>query len=221
MRDSMTPEQATIQYHVRRDYIGDPRILSVVQWLNARPPHKTKSDPVEQLIRVNVDEWRAGADIKAVTRKVRSILRRSKLRLTPFWYAPVLDVMRFSKRRGKLVPRPITDWRRWGIHWDATAKGMGQAQSLALRSLLDLASEGLLGKVRKCDREGCGEWFYARKRHQRFHSTDCQQFTLRHDKTWMAKHALEMRARRAAKKAELAAAARASGKKLSRKGRKR
>jgi hypothetical protein len=210
-RYRMTMDKATIQYHAQ-NYIGNPRVLAVIQWLNARPRNRAKSDPVEQLIRVNADEWRAGVDINAVTKKVRSILRRSKLRLTPFWYVPVVHITRFSKRRGELVPRTITDWRRWGIEWDATAKGMGLAQSLALRSVLDLASEGLLEKVRKCDREGCGEWFYARKRHQRFHSTDCQQWTLRHDKDWMDKHAAVMRARRAAAKAKKLAQ-KSSGKK--------
>jgi hypothetical protein len=200
-RYRVTAEPSTIQHHAT-DYVGDQRILSVIQWLNARPPKKAKSDPVEQLIQVNAGEWRAGADLNAVTRKVRSILRRSNLRLSPYWYAPEVHVMRFSKLRGQLVPHAVTDWRRWGVEWDATARGMGQAQSLALRSVLDLASEGLLGKVRKCDGEGCGEWFHARKRNQRFHSADCQRYAFTHDKEWMAKHALEMRARRAAKKLE-------------------
>jgi hypothetical protein len=66
--------------------------------------------------------------------------------------------------------------------------------------VLYLASEGLLEKVRKCDRKGCGQWFYAKKRHQRFHSADCQQWTLRHDRKWMEQHAAVMRARRAAAK---------------------
>jgi hypothetical protein len=201
----MTSKQATIQYHAT-DYIGDERVLALTQWLNARPRGKAKADPVEQLIQVNADQWKAGADLNAVTRKVRSILRRSKLRLTPFWSVPILHVMQFSKRRGALVPRPITDWRRWEIEWDPKAKGMGRSQSLALRSVLDLASEGLLGRVRKCDRENCGEWFYAKKLQQRFHSAECQRFAFTHDKEWMAKHALEMRERRAAKKAAAEAA---------------
>jgi predicted RNA-binding Zn ribbon-like protein len=202
-RYRMTVKQATIQYHAA-DYIGEPRVLDVIQWLNARPQSKATSDPVEQLIRVNADEWKPGADLNAVRRKIRSILRRSQLHLAPSWYIPILQVVQFSEHRGALVPRPRTDWRRWGIDWDPTAKGMGRAQSLALRSVLDLASEGLLGRVRKCDREGCGEWFYAKKLQQRFHSAECQRFAFTHDKEWMAKHALEMRQRRAAKKAAAA-----------------
>jgi hypothetical protein len=196
----MTSKHATIQYHDDVD--------AVIQWLNARPYNKAKPDPVEELIRVNADEWKPGADLNAVRRKIRSILRRSKLHLAPFWYIPVLQVVQFSQRRGVLVPRPRTDWRRWGVDWDPTAKGMVRAQSLALRSVLDLASEGLLGRVRKCDLEGCGQWFYAKKQQQRFHSAECQRFAFTHDKEWMAKHALEMRQRRAAKKAAAAPAPR-------------
>jgi hypothetical protein len=192
------PEIATIQYHVR-DYFGDARGLAVVQWLNARPSQKAKQDPVEQLIELN-RKWKAGADVTAMTRKIRAILRRSELRLAPFFYTAIIPAMRFLKHRGRLVPRPMIDWRRWRIEWDATAKGMGQAQALALRSVLELAGVGLLGRVRKCKRTDCGQWFFGRKQSQVFHSVACQQYALRHQKEFMQRHAAVMRERRAAKK---------------------
>lgn len=202
-RYRMILKEPMIQYHAS-DYVGDARVLAVIQWLKARPLNKASRDPVEKLIRLNAEEWKPGADVRALTRKLRAILRRSRLRLTPFWYAPVLTVMRFSKHRGAWAPKPLTDWRRWGVEWDAEAQGMGRAQALALRGVLELASDGLLGRVRKCRRVDCGEWFFAKKRNQIFHSSECQQFTLRHDKVWMAKHAADMRARRAEKKAKKA-----------------
>jgi len=200
----MPPQQATIQYHAT-DYIGDPGVLSVIQWLNARPPARAKRDPVEQVIQA-FEEWRAGTNARTIGRKVKAILMRSKLVQTPSWYPAVVFTQRFSKHRGTLVPKAVIDRQRWRVEWDAKAKGMGQAQALALQGVLDLASAGLLWKIRECDRAGCSVWFCAKKRSQRFHSPACQQFVFRHDTVWMAKHALEMRARRAAKKAAAAAA---------------
>src|ERR1700720_677456 len=163
----MTHYEEPIQYHAK-DYIGDSRALAVVQWLNSRSPSKAKSDPVEQVIRIFVDEWHPGADVRAVTRKVRSILEGVRLRLAPYWFVPVIHTMRFVERggRGRIQPVPMTDFGRWGIEWDAVATRMGRSQALALRSTLELASDGLLGRVRKCKREGCSTWFAAVKSHQ-------------------------------------------------------
>jgi hypothetical protein len=204
----MTHYKAPIQYHAR-DYIGDARALAILQWLNARPQKKQKADPVEQLIRVNAHEWKQGADVNAVTRKVRAILGSARLRLAPYWFVPVIHTMRLVERggRGRIQPVPMTDFSRWGIDWDPVAKGMGRAQALALRSTLELASDGLLGKVRECKREACGIWFFAAKSHQKFHSPECQQLALRSTDEWRDRHAAVMRRRRAAKR-EAAEAAR-------------
>jgi hypothetical protein len=206
----MRPNNPIIQYHVpeyaKADYIGDARALAVVQWLNARPQVKGKADPVEQLIELN-RKWKPGADVNAVTSKVRDILKNSQLCLTPYWYVPVIHAMRLvvdkgrARRRGHPIqPVVITDWRRWGVDWDATAKGMSRDQALALRGVLDLAAGGDLGGLKRCERESCGLWFFAAKRtKKRFHSEDCQRSMLRDTDEWRDQHAAEMRRRRAKK----------------------
>ncbi|MBZ5641595.1 MAG: hypothetical protein LAO19_02445 [Acidobacteriia bacterium] len=171
--------------HLPERYLGENGARAVIEWLNLRPKKKS-DDPVEQLIRAYA-KWTAGENVNAATKQIRSILRRSKLVLTPYWFPVTLHVMRFSKHRGELAPKPITDWRRWGIEWDATAEGMDRAQSLALRELLELASRGLLGHVKKCERGECGRWFFARFRHQRFDSKKCQLEVFRSSPEWKQK----------------------------------
>jgi hypothetical protein len=166
-------------------YLGEKQARAVIEWLNAKPKKKL-SDPVEQLIR-EYAKWTAGANVNAATKKVRLILHKSKLVLTPYWFPVTIFAMRFSRHRKTMAPKPLTDWQRWGIEWDPTAEGMGRAQALALRELLELASRGLLGHVKKCERKECNRWFFARFHHQRFHSQKCQLEVFRSSPEWKQK----------------------------------
>lgn len=60
-----------------------------------------------------------------------------------------------------------------GGNYDTFPYGEGDA----LQSIIKLAEEGFLGRVRTCD--VCGRWYFARFEHQLFCQTPCQQKNFR------------------------------------------
>src|SRR6185369_8168423 len=98
-------------------------------------------------------------------------------------------------RRSKLAVAPVLVGARpdqWRIDWRLVGS-MHPLQGLALVKLLHLADRGLIGRVRKCGRNHCGKWFFARFQHQRFHSERCQQETFKSDPEWKKQRAEYMK----------------------------
>jgi hypothetical protein len=54
-----------------------------------------------------------------------------------------------------------------------------------LLTVLRISQEGVLDRVKKCP--GCGKWFFARFRHQRFDKMKCQQEHFRNSAAWKAR----------------------------------
>lgn len=54
----------------------------------------------------------------------------------------------------------------------------------AVLTLIGLARMGLLNRVRRCENEACERWFFAKPRHKRFCTTECQQKTFRSTETF-------------------------------------
>jgi hypothetical protein len=181
--------------HERRTYFGESVAQALLEWLNSNA--RKESDPVEKIILANAAlvEKR---DQFAAAQEIRSIINSVQLRLIPTWSLPLVESPSTGRKRLKIrgkatknIPgRPVSktdlviDRSRWALNWDPVAKGMHRAQSLALYNLFQLAEQRLLDRVRKCARPDCGQWFFARFKHQRFHSEKCQLLVFRSDEQW-------------------------------------
>jgi hypothetical protein len=167
----------TAQSHLHnRSYFGEFTAVPVVDWLNssARPA----GDPVEKLINLN-----ARFPLEVPAREIEGYLAKL-VRKSKFAVAPVL-----------MEVQP----HRWKMEWRLVGR-MDPSQGLAVVKLLHLADEGLLDRVRKCARAGCGVWFFAKFSHQRFDRLTCQQQTFREDPDYKRKRADDVkRARHEAK----------------------
>jgi hypothetical protein len=88
----------------------------------------------------------------------------------------------------RLTPRLFaSEDDRWTIDWGVVSpSSISDSEATALLRFLNLASQGLLSRVRKCRNADCGLWFYARFSHQKCHSAGCQQQVYRSDQKWKA-----------------------------------
>jgi hypothetical protein len=66
-----------------------------------------------------------------------------------------------------------------------------------LLSLVKVCEEGDVGRIRRCSK--CSKWFYARFRHKKFCSANCQQSHYRSSEEWKAHRRRWMRRYRAIK----------------------
>lgn len=150
-----------------RSYFGEFTAEPLIAWLNLRRP---KGDPVEGLIRLNADLSTfplCGFPERTVAEEIRKKVAKT-LRDTGFALSPMV----------KMATPKI-----WEIDWQLVGR-MDPRQGLALVKLLQLAERAALHRVRQCGDKECGQWFYARFQHQRFHAKKCQQQTFRHDPEW-------------------------------------
>jgi hypothetical protein len=161
-----------------RSYFGEFDAGPVTEWLNSKA--RAAGDPVEELIELN-----AWLPFRATELDIRSCLAK-------------------HVSRSKLAVAPVlvgASPNRWQVDWRLVEKvRLRPLQALALIKLLHLGDKGLLSRVRKCGKRECGEWFYARFEHQRFHSKRCQQEAFRSDPEWKKHRAEYMKQLRQDKK---------------------
>jgi hypothetical protein len=156
--------------HARNySYWGELDSTPLIEWLNSKA--RQASDPVEKLLALN-RQLPIDSTEQEVNSYLAGVVRRSKLAVAPVLVGAQRD--------------------RWRIDWRLVGN-MSPSQGLALIKLLHLADRGLIGRVRKCARNQCGKWFFAKFQHQRFHSTPCQQETFRSDPEWRRQRALYMK----------------------------
>jgi hypothetical protein len=63
----------------------------------------------------------------------------------------------------------------WQVSW--LGKNSSNALTQSLLILLNLASMGLLRKVKRCEDSQCREWFFQALPHKKFHTPECQERT--------------------------------------------
>ncbi len=177
--------------HAGRTYYGEDTAQPLLEWLNA--PEK-KSDQVEKMLLAFKDLESRTREFDAV-RTIRSILRKSELRLKPFWRQPMVTSRTESSVRPGVYLRKL-DRSRSVIEWDPVSSRMNVLEAGAMHKLLTLASQGLANRVRKCARRECGTWFYARFAHQECCSIRCQQSRVRSTDEWKKKRSEYMRRHR-------------------------
>jgi hypothetical protein len=99
----------------------------------------------------------------------------------------------------RFVPyaRPVPG-RLWAVDWGVSRKGRKRLEKLAglpegmvIRLIVDLGRAGYLNRLRRCSR--CKKWLYAKFRHQRYCSTNCQQKDYAHSEEWRGKRRAYMR----------------------------
>lgn len=74
-----------------------------------------------------------------------------------------------------LVPQVIGSYRqRWLVEWRGSS---GSFESRAFYCVVRLGELGLLHHLRRCQKESCGQWFFAGAPHKLFHSKKCQAET--------------------------------------------
>jgi len=180
----------------QRAYFGEADAVAILEWLNSA--ERKKGDTVERLIRAGA-ELRSGRGYAAM-QEIRSILARFRLEKPSFHQPMILGPARRARPPFEPLIRPVVDRSRWVIEWSPAAPGMSRAQSLALFQVLEVAKRGLLERIRECEKKDCDLWFYARFKHQRFHSKHCQEETFRSDPEHKLKRAERMKQLRQEKK---------------------
>jgi hypothetical protein len=70
---------------------------------------------------------------------------------------------------------------RWLFGWYSSA---GSRSAEMIFRIVRLGERGLLARLRKCDRERCERWFYAKFNHQRFCSSRCQVLHYQKSEEW-------------------------------------
>jgi hypothetical protein len=174
-RANKTPQKARSHVHAK-SYFGELDAAVVVNWLNSK--RKLAGDPIEKLVELNQQ-----LPIQATEHQIETFLgrlvRRAKVAVAPVLKSAAPDY--------------------WQIEWKPVGR-MDPEQGLALIRLLHMADKGLIGRVRKCAKEACGKWFYAKFEHQRFHSERCQQETFKTSPAWKKQRAEYMKRLRQEKK---------------------
>jgi len=122
-------------------------------------------------------------------RKVGKLARALDKLLTRYKVYPEIS----PSSKGRWYQR----WRSIGRHDEAqiTVSAKGDTYPFGeediLLAVLDLAKRGFLERVRRC--RYCEKWFFARVRHQKFCTRDCQQSNFRTSKEFRAKRKFYMR----------------------------
>ncbi len=136
---------------------GEEIAAPLVRWLNAGGG---KLPGVVELIEI------AERHHRTENPKLRALLlAKANAVLLDYRFAPVID--------------HLND--RWEIEWHDAGKGGVGAQASAILLLLDLAEAGLARSVRRCEKDDCQQFFFARFDHQKFHSDKCRTAALASD----------------------------------------
>jgi hypothetical protein len=164
------------------EFLGQAEGKLIVAWLN--DPKRKPFDEVEQLIDLAVRyEGQQIADIikgkKPVGEQIADLINNTVVRWQ-FGVAPVAD---FNQLDGlSVVFRPTTNLEK-----------ASPAQSLAFSKAIELLQAGLLTRVRRCKRVGCGLWFYAVFEHAIFHAKECRVSAVSSDPGFREKRKKYMR----------------------------
>jgi hypothetical protein len=93
----------------------------------------------------------------------------------------------------KLSPRLFASVNdRWTVDWYG-GKRLTPDEARAVFRFLQLSSEGLLSRVKRCANQKCGRWFYARFVHQQYDSARCKDQVLQSDPGWKERRRQYMR----------------------------
>jgi hypothetical protein len=188
-RANKTSKKAHSHVHAR-SYFGEDIAKGLLEWLNS--PRK-RPDLVEEFLQASM-ELALGVNDFAAVKKIKAVLHKADLKRIPYLHVPFVQKgERWSPGRRHSVPRLVLDRSRWDVQWDPVSKSMIRAQAVAFSSCLDLGATGLLGRIRTCKREACGQWFFAKFEHQRFHSEQCQQQTFKSSPEWKKQRAEYMK----------------------------
>ena len=199
--------------------VSDAEIRGLIHYLNAAENHETDREilrllenmlELEKMERPLWGETKREAELAAIvaTKRGRTVPNPALRKIAPEKYRQELAIDEKTHKinetlRGYLfVPRVwSTGQRPWGVMWDIRPNNPRKLKmkdgrlelndGMALRLILDFAKAGILNRLRRCMH--CGNWLYAKFRHQDFCSTKCQQKHYSTSSEWRAKRRDYMR----------------------------
>jgi hypothetical protein len=88
--------------------------------------------------------------------------------------------------------QPEIWWVLGSIMWIESHAYLSETNSW-IHNCIDLDRNRLLGRIRKCEREGCGLWFAARRKDKKFCGPECKQRAFRSTPRYRKKARIYMR----------------------------
>jgi hypothetical protein len=161
----------------RHEFVGQHEASVVIEWL--QDPSRPAYDAVEQLVALEVRFQSGNPEAGQETcSHINEMVAKWKLGMAP--------VAAFSMLDGRtIVQRSTADIRK-----------VPPLQSLAFSKAVELLQAGLLTRVRRCKREGCGAWFFAVFDHAIYHSEACRIQAVSNNPEFRERRKKYMRARR-------------------------
>lgn len=149
----------------RRVYAGEARAQLLLEWLNTKTESALRPGAhfkVEDLVKsiLQLEQYAGHKRGKQPTEELHRAQTKVNVILADYLFAQTIDYATPGTLR----------WTLKSSHDLALNFVPGEAEAVACA--VDLARQGVLGKVRKCD---CGKYFFARTREQRFHATSCRE----------------------------------------------
>lgn len=197
-----------------RTFFGEETAAQLLRWLNSNTASASRIERLleaaERRGRVAAPAARTGLRLQVIhgwTGKIAVDPRDVPVRGKSQEFREATEEINSILAEYKLTPKLWqSSFDQWNINWtparrvSPASKAEGPfspvttEEAYALLKLLELAGQGLISRVKKCD---CGIWFYLRFPHQRFHLKECQQHRFRSDPTWKAKRREYMKRLRA------------------------
>jgi hypothetical protein len=176
-----TKDRQSARSHVHeRTYLGEETARPLIEYLNSLPPGGDAVEGLlERIVFIDEDPGTKVERLQDVLCLVQGAYRGALPTLT---FRPVLSLS-FDPTAGR---------KRFTFHWEPVNEADAR-QAEAFLAIFELASQGLISRVRKCARPECNRWFWAKFEHQRFDLKSCQEQTYHLAPEWKAKRALYMR----------------------------
>jgi hypothetical protein len=165
----------------RHTFIGEDQAAVVVEWLAnpIRPPN----DLIEKWIILE-------EQLPETNLEIKELINGELARLGVAWtWKATATMSSYDLTFGLSLERKLEPWKPWEA----------EMVPVFLEARI-LASQRLLGRIRKCLNQECSRWFYAKLEQQQFHSNECRRSALRADPKWKEQRAEWMRVHRRTKK---------------------
>jgi hypothetical protein len=171
--------------HETRQYAGEKSANELLRWINSASANRPAIRLLVMMARERartvepVSPERVGRPLRALAIPDKLKSRFLKNGFADRYRQEVADDINGLLSQYRLTPRLLgsVNDRCWTVDWQSANKRVKPQEAAALLSLLGLASQGLLSRIRQC--ANCRQWFFARFEHKKFDSKRCQQEAFR------------------------------------------
>jgi hypothetical protein len=165
----------------KRTYKGEPEARQLVAWLN-----ETKNSAAHGRVVRLIELFSALA-------AANELLTTAAIQVRPY-----LQVDRLQTQIDRILKGHVSCPRVWaagpfgilvsrgvaGRRWDIADSVWPKNEFAAVEAVLSLVAIGVIDKLKVCR---CGQWFFGRFAHTKFHTTKCQQQEHRQDEEYKEK----------------------------------